>query len=158
MRWHIFVQVVKNAISDIFAMTTASPNLPSSHFPIHTHPRVWLITAATSPIGIALARRVLAHGDFVIAGIRLGEVDDDSSPRGEELREFGEDVVKEGWREKCRLVRLDGRCEELLPKRYATKHCNSSSIGAQEHQLVSGRSGTSCGSIWKSGYPVLLCK
>lgn len=74
-------------------------------------PRVWLITAATSPIGIALARRVLACGDSVIAGLKTGDLCDDSGDRGEEAGMFWDEVVKEGWSNRCRGVSLDGRCE-----------------------------------------------
>ena len=74
-------------------------------------PRVWLITAATSPMGIALARRVLANGDSVIAGVKAGEERDNNGERGEETRRFWKEVVEEGWRDRCRGVSLDGRCE-----------------------------------------------
>ncbi|KAF2156230.1 short chain dehydrogenase/reductase family protein-like protein [Myriangium duriaei CBS 260.36] len=41
-------------------------------FPTHNTPRVWFLTAASSPIGVALARHLLSHGDFVIAGVAPG--------------------------------------------------------------------------------------
>lgn len=110
-------------------------------FPTHAHPRVWLITATTSPIGTAIARHALSHGDFVVAGVE--DVDilslHNSTPstynngngggeeeegdemrassgkeeRGEEFREFWAEVMgKAAWRERCRGVGLDGRCED----------------------------------------------
>ena len=87
------------------------------HFPPSPNPRTWLITAATSPIGISIARAALAHGDSVVAGIGYGELEIDANDsggaeRGEEFREFmTEEVVREGWGERIREVGLDGRCE-----------------------------------------------
>ena len=82
------------------------------HFPPSITPRIWLITAATSPIGISIARSALAHGDSVVAGIRHGELDSDGEERGEEFRDFmAEECVREGWGERIRAVGLDGRCE-----------------------------------------------
>lgn len=40
---------------------------PLPQFPNHEHPRVWFLTAADSPIGIALIRHLLEHGDSVVA-------------------------------------------------------------------------------------------
>ncbi|KAK4694230.1 hypothetical protein P7C71_g3318, partial [Lecanoromycetidae sp. Uapishka_2] len=88
-------------------------NNKASHtpFPSSSTPRVWLITAAASPIGIAIARAALAHGDSVIAGLKDGDSGDTNSrDRGEEFGEFymGE-CVREGWKERIRVVALDGR-------------------------------------------------
>ncbi|KAL2373926.1 hypothetical protein RJ035_004071 [Blastomyces gilchristii] len=46
-----------------------SPGSVPSHFPTHDGPRVWVISAGTSPIGISLARQLLAHGEIVVAGV-----------------------------------------------------------------------------------------
>lgn len=92
-------------------MTSASQNLPSPHFPNHAIPRVWLVTAATSPVGNALTRCVLAHGDSVIAGVQARGSDDNNGDREDELRAFWDEVVEQGWQEKCRVVSLNGRCE-----------------------------------------------
>ncbi|KAL9053907.1 MAG: hypothetical protein Q9162_004480 [Coniocarpon cinnabarinum] len=44
--------------------------LPTPQFPPHgDKPRVWFLTAADSPIGIALVRHLLEHGDNVVAAI-----------------------------------------------------------------------------------------
>ncbi|KAK3169687.1 hypothetical protein OEA41_009071 [Lepraria neglecta] len=69
---------------------------PHPNFPIHHIPRTWLITAATSPIGLFVARAALAHGDSVIAGVKNGEMDADDE-RGEDFREFyTQKCVREG--------------------------------------------------------------
>ncbi|KNG50418.1 hypothetical protein TW65_02241 [Stemphylium lycopersici] len=97
-------------------MTSAAPSSASKpprpkspHFPPHNAPRVWFITRGVSPIAIALARQVLEHGDYVVAGVmpiefekREGQVDD--------FRTFLEDVKQtERWREHLRVVGLDSR-------------------------------------------------
>ena len=88
-----------------------APKSPHPNFPIHPVPRTWLITAATSPIGLSVACAALALGDSVIAGFKNGEMDVDDE-RGEDFREFyTQKCVREGWRERIRGVELDGRCE-----------------------------------------------
>ena len=91
----------------------SSTKPPHPHFPSSSTPRVWLITAATSPIGIAIARAVLGHGDSVIAGVKDGRFGEGSGDRAEEFGEFYvEECAKEGWKDKIRVVGLDGRCED----------------------------------------------
>ncbi|KAL2052888.1 hypothetical protein ABVK25_006828 [Lepraria finkii] len=70
------------------------------NFPIHPTPRTWLITAATSPIGLSVACAALAHGDSVIAGVENGGTDPDDE-RGEDFKEFyTQKCVREGWKER----------------------------------------------------------
>lgn len=90
------------------AQSSARPPRPRSpHFPPHNAPRVWFITAGTSPTAIALARQVLDHGDYVVAGVMPIEFEKRES---EDFRGFLEDVKKtERWRERLRVVGLDGR-------------------------------------------------
>ena len=98
-------------------MTTPTPGVPPPQFPTHTQPRVWLITSCASPVGLALARAVLAHGDLVVAGVRPAEVEK-GCPRAEELRGFWDEVLKgeekgslgKKVKERVRVVGLDGRC------------------------------------------------
>lgn len=91
---------------------------PKSNFPIHSAPRTWLITAATCPLGLSIARAALAHGDSIIAGVKPRDIDTESESereRGEEFREFyAGECSREGWRERIRRVGLDGRCEGPL--------------------------------------------
>lgn len=97
-------------------MSSANSKGPSSfRFPNHSlQARVWLITAATSPIGIALIRRVLAHGELVVAGVKKTEICEEDDQRGDVLRAFWDDIEREGWRDKVRVVGLEGRCERYL--------------------------------------------
>ncbi|MCJ1406563.1 hypothetical protein MMC19_000629 [Ptychographa xylographoides] len=44
----------------------AHPVIPPFTFPAHAHPRAWLLTSAASPLGVALARAILAHGDSAV--------------------------------------------------------------------------------------------
>ncbi|CAF9905729.1 hypothetical protein IMSHALPRED_003950 [Imshaugia aleurites] len=90
---------------------------PNPTFPPHAGPRTWLITACTSPIGIAIARQALSHGDNVIAGLNPRHLADahgeggeeaEDTRRGDEFREFWRECEKEGWKERCKGVELDG--------------------------------------------------
>lgn len=82
---------------------------PSPHFPPHNAPRVWFITRGVSPIAIALARQVLEHGDYVVAGVIPSEFERREG-QSEDFQAFLEDVKRtERWRERLRVVRLDAR-------------------------------------------------
>lgn len=85
-------------------MTSPTPNPPPLQFPPHSHPRVWLITAISSPVGVALARQLLNHGDYIIGGVksRVSERNDET---------FWEEIGKGPWRSKCKILILDERCE-----------------------------------------------
>lgn len=63
------------------------------HFPPSKEPRVWFLTDGLSPIAISLSRHLLRHGDFVISGVLPSE---SNGTRGDELREFMEDMAQEG--------------------------------------------------------------
>lgn len=96
-------------------MTTAAPSSSkparprSPHFPPHNAPRVWFITRGVSPIAIALARQVLEHGDYVVAGVVPIEFEKREG-QSEDFRNFLEDVKRtERWRERLRVVGLDAR-------------------------------------------------
>lgn len=97
------------------ASTTPSrPARPRSpRFPPHNAPRVWFLTNGTSPISIALATKVLEHGDYVVAGVLPAEFERESG-RSEEFRDFL-DIVgtgegeRERWKERLRIVGLDAR-------------------------------------------------
>ena len=85
---------------------------PTPQFPTHNAPRVWLITAGDSPIGISLARSVLSHGDYVVSGIIPSDFEKDGT-RSEEFKNFLAEVganAEDGWRERLRIVGLDVRC------------------------------------------------
>ena len=81
-------------------------------FPTHNAPRVWLITSGDSPVGISLARHVLAHGDYVVTGVIPAEFERYDG-RTEEFKAFLADVGKksnDGWKDRLRVVKLDVRC------------------------------------------------
>lgn len=91
-------------------------NYPSpdfrSHFPSHTEPRVWLITAGDSPIGISVARQVLAHGDYALLGLAHSVLERDERRRNgfdAFLAEI-EEHRDEGWKQRTKTVPLDIRC------------------------------------------------
>ncbi|KAK2773573.1 hypothetical protein FQN53_004111 [Emmonsiellopsis sp. PD_33] len=87
-----------------------SPGSVPSHFPAHDGPRVWVLSAGSSPIGISLARQLIAHGDIVVAGVPK------SNPEREDPRTLGfEAFLNElsqhdlGWRERLKPVVFDIR-------------------------------------------------
>lgn len=96
-----------NADAETVEMSAATP----PQFPTHNQPRVWLITSASSPIGIAVSRELLNHGDFLIAGVKPTELLADNGERGSDLHNFREEIVTEGWNDRCSVVGLDERCE-----------------------------------------------
>jgi NAD(P)-dependent dehydrogenase (short-subunit alcohol dehydrogenase family) len=85
---------------------------PRAQFPSHHGPRVWLITAGDSPIGISVARQALSHGDYVLLGLAHTILDRD------ERRRHGFDAFlaeveehrDEGWKQRMKTVPLDIRC------------------------------------------------
>ncbi|KAJ6134133.1 hypothetical protein N7523_000455 [Penicillium sp. IBT 18751x] len=99
-------------------------NYPSpdfrSHFPSHTEPRVWLITAGDSPIGISVARQVLAHGDFVLLGLAHSVLERDERRRNgfEAFLAEIEEHRDEGWKQRTKTVPLDirmmGECQAVV--------------------------------------------
>ena len=89
--------------------STKPPRPRSPHFPPHNAPRVWFITRGASPIAIALARQVLEHGDYVVAGVMPIEFEKREG-QSEDFRTFLEDVkATDRWREHLRVVGLDSR-------------------------------------------------
>jgi NAD(P)-dependent dehydrogenase (short-subunit alcohol dehydrogenase family) len=104
-------------------MTSAAPSSSkpprprSPHFPPHNAPRVWFITRGVSPIAIALARQVLEHGDYVVAGVMPIEFEKREG-QSEDFRNFLEEVKRtERWRERLRVVGLDARVVGQLLRR-----------------------------------------
>lgn len=98
-------------------MTIATPSPPTPRFPAHSAPRVWFLTSGDSPIAIALTKQVLAHGDFVVAGIPPGEAERDEE-RSAEFSELLQDVGQKSgaggeWRDRMRVLMLDVRCASL---------------------------------------------
>lgn len=91
-------------------------NQPSSdsrsQFPSHADPRVWLITAGDSPIGLSVARQVLAHGDYALLGLAHTVLERDERRR-DGFQAFLAEVERhrdEGWTQRMKAVPLDIRC------------------------------------------------
>ncbi|KAG9244794.1 hypothetical protein BJ878DRAFT_541932 [Calycina marina] len=85
---------------------------PAASFPMHNLPRVWFITSALSPLSVRLIRLLLSHGDYVAAGLPPHEIEDDE--RSREFRELINECKsmgkeREGWIERIRCIRCDGR-------------------------------------------------
>ncbi|KAF2755573.1 short chain dehydrogenase/reductase family protein-like protein [Pseudovirgaria hyperparasitica] len=95
--------------SSAAAASSKPPRPRSPHFPPHNAPRVWLLVHGTSPINIALARKVIEYGDYVVAGVLPVEYERDEE-RMSEFKEFLEEAKRtERWRERLRVVGLDAR-------------------------------------------------
>jgi hypothetical protein len=91
-------------------------------FPASNSPRVWLLTDGLSPTAVSLSRRLLEHGDCVVAGVVPEEFE---GPRGDALRSLmqekdgvhdwtgeqaGSHHMTEGrWKDKLRTASLNGR-------------------------------------------------
>ena len=80
-------------------------------FPKHAKPRVWFISSFTCPTGQAVTKHALTHGDSVVAGILPGgnAKRHEAPDRTEALQRFWEQADKEGWKERVKVVKLDGR-------------------------------------------------
>ncbi|OJJ43824.1 hypothetical protein ASPZODRAFT_135850 [Penicilliopsis zonata CBS 506.65] len=97
-----------------------------AQFPPHIEPRVWVITAGDSPIGISVARQILTHGDSVLLGLLASDFARD------ECRRDGFDVFlaeveehrAEGWTERLKTATLDtrmmGECQAAVAEAVAT--------------------------------------
>lgn len=96
---------------DFDVMADEYPLLDSSHpqFPSHNEPRVWVITAGDSPIGISLTRQILVHGDYVLAGLAYSNLERDECRR-EGFEAFMVEVEAKGWTGRLKSIPLDIRC------------------------------------------------
>ncbi|KAJ5519226.1 hypothetical protein N7453_001648 [Penicillium expansum] len=96
-----------------------------AQFPSHNEPRVWLITAGDSPIGLSVARQVLAHGDYAFLGLAHSALERDERRRGE-FDAFLAEVEhhSDGWAQRIKTVPLDirmmGQCQAVVADAGAT--------------------------------------
>ncbi|EED19298.1 short chain dehydrogenase/reductase family protein [Talaromyces stipitatus ATCC 10500] len=99
---------------------TETTNIPQIRFPQHGDRRVWLISSGDSPIGLSVARQVLAHGDCVVSGVVPSNI-----VRDENRRTYFEDFLAEverdedhGWKDRFRTFLLDirkmGECQAAV--------------------------------------------
>ena len=86
--------------------TTIEP--PSIQLPPHPNPRVWFLTSGTSPVAIALARQLLAHGDYVAAGARVEDLNGEDD-RFDELKSLVAEA-EEGQPSRFKVIQVDIRC------------------------------------------------
>ncbi|KAJ5847482.1 hypothetical protein N7455_011439 [Penicillium solitum] len=96
-----------------------------AQFPSHNEPRVWLITAGDSPIGLSVARQVLAHGDYAFLGLAHSALERDERRR-DEFDAFLAEVEHhgDGWAQRMKTVPLDirmmGQCQAVVANAVAT--------------------------------------
>lgn len=70
------------------------------------------MTSALSPLIVRLIRLLLAHGDYVAAGLPPAEIEDEH--RSAEFRELINECKsdrrdRDGWKDRIRGIRCDGR-------------------------------------------------
>ncbi|GAQ03618.1 dehydrogenase/reductase SDR family member 7C [Aspergillus lentulus] len=102
-----------------------SPDYSRPQFPAHSEPRVWILTAGDSPIGISVTRQILKHGDYALVGLAHTSLDRDECRRevfGDFLAEV-ESHRDEGWVQRFKTVPLDirmiGQCQALVAEAVA---------------------------------------
>ncbi|OAX82847.1 hypothetical protein ACJ72_02808 [Emergomyces africanus] len=104
---------------------STSPGSVPSHFPAHDGPRVWVISAGSSPIGISLARQLLAHGDIVVAGVPESNPERED-PRSADFEVFLNELSTQGpgWRERMKPMAIDIRmmneCQAIMAEAIGT--------------------------------------
>lgn len=86
--------------------------LTCEYIATHNSPRVWFMTSALSPLIVRLIKLLLAHGDYVAAGLPPHEIEDEE--RSAEYRELINECKsgrkdREGWKDRIRGIRCDGR-------------------------------------------------
>ncbi|KAJ9657349.1 hypothetical protein H2198_004360 [Neophaeococcomyces mojaviensis] len=85
-----------------------------ANFPVSNAPRVWIVSSADTPVGISLLRKVLDHGDFLVAGIDQAAFENGSyKSKGfkEVLTEIAEHPSRKDWRTRMKVVALDLRSQ-----------------------------------------------
>ncbi|KAG6223652.1 hypothetical protein E4U48_003059 [Claviceps purpurea] len=95
----------------------SSTSAPPLSFPTHNSPRTWLLTAALSPLAVRLTRRLLSHGDYVVACLPPHELDHEQ--RSAEFRALVAECKsgrkdREGWRDRIRGIRCDGNVSSCM--------------------------------------------
>jgi NAD(P)-dependent dehydrogenase (short-subunit alcohol dehydrogenase family) len=91
--------------------TQPLPDYSRPQFPAHNEPRVWVITAGDSPIGISVTRQILNHGDYALVGLAHSRLDRDECRR-EGFEAFLAEIEShrdEGWPQRFKSSPLDIR-------------------------------------------------
>ncbi|CAC9886298.1 NAD(P)-binding protein [Aureobasidium pullulans] len=107
---------INGAMTTSVAVDPKPPRQPK--FPTHNSPRVWFLTSANSPVGISLARHLLDHGDYIVAGVPPLEFEKNGE-QSQHFREFLEEVKEqETWSGRLRVVGVDvrimGQCQSAI--------------------------------------------
>lgn len=93
---------------------TPSSKTPVPQFPNHTTPRVWFITSALSPVGLAVAQEVLKHGDLVATGNDPGLPGAGGDSRSEALLSLKSYAEDQGWEDRLRIINIDPRYAKIF--------------------------------------------
>ncbi|TAQ89248.1 hypothetical protein B7494_g2411 [Chlorociboria aeruginascens] len=98
--------------------------IPTASFPTHNSPRIWFITSALSPLVVRLIKLLLAHGDYIAAGLPPTEIEDNE--RSVEFRELINECKsgrkdREGWKDRIRGIRrVMGQCGAAIAEAIGT--------------------------------------
>lgn len=131
-----------------------------AQFPSHNEPRVWLITAGDSPIGLSVARQVLAHGDYAFLGLAHSALERDERRR-DEFDAFLAEVEHhgDGWAKRMKTVPLDIRCATSRQpgQLWILILMTNCSLTQNDGRVPGCRGRCSC-DIWKSRHTSMLHK
>ncbi|CAL00950.1 hypothetical protein CBS115989_4431 [Aspergillus niger] len=101
-----------------------SPDYSRPQFPAHNEPRVWVITAGDSPIGISVTRQILMHGDYALVGLAHSSLDRDECRRDMFDAFLAEIESNEGWGKRFKALPLDirmvGECQAMVAQAVAS--------------------------------------
>ncbi|GAQ40986.1 short chain dehydrogenase/reductase family protein [Aspergillus tubingensis] len=101
-----------------------SPDYSRPQFPAHNEPRVWVITAGDSPIGISVTRQILMHGDYALVGLAHSNLDRDECRRDMFDAFLAEIESNEGWGKRFKALPLDirmvGECQAIVAQAVAS--------------------------------------
>lgn len=103
--------------------STQIPVTTEATFPVSNSPRVWVVTSADTPVGISLLRRVLDHGDFLVAGIDGAAFESNArKSKGfkEVLTEIAHYPSRKDWQNRLKVVYLDLRSAAQCQSAVAT--------------------------------------
>lgn len=140
-------------------MTEATSAIPPLQFPNHSKPRVWLLSSGASPFGIELARQLLTHGDLVVFGRKPKDISEPNNQRASDFTAFWteEVLVEEGWKDRAKVVGLDGRCEDNLRHRHGwIVDVTDFLVLLQEHGPMSSCRCRDCSILQAARHPRLL--
>ncbi|QIX01821.1 hypothetical protein AMS68_007338 [Peltaster fructicola] len=87
-----------------------APDSKTAHewkFPAHEAPRVWFITCANTPIGVALCRQLLDHGDSIVAGVAPALTTEANSGLKDLMEQLSANGRRDSMQARLKVIALD---------------------------------------------------